>query len=160
MKQNSTKFLKVVLVLMGVAVLGIMLWFPHIEGRNANAPTFFSVYLHDPFLIYIYAGTIPFFMALYQAFKLLTYIEHDKTFSQSSVITLKNIKYCAIVIILFLAGAMGQIISFADHDDAPGAVVVGLGIIFATVVIATFAGLLQKLIQNGLNIKSENDLTV
>jgi len=36
----------------------------------------------------------------------------------------------------------------------------GLVIIFASVVIAAFAALLQKLLQNAIEIKSENDLTV
>lgn len=160
MKKSSTIFLKIVLILMGLIVLSVMLWFPHIEGRNANAPTFFSVYLHDPFLIYIYTGTLPFFFALYQAFKLLGNIEKNKIFSQNSVVALRNIKYSAIIIVAFLVGAMVQIISFAHEDDAPGAVVMGLGLVLATTVVAVFAALLQKIFQNAVDIKSENDLTV
>lgn len=37
---------------------------------------------------------------------------------------------------------------------------VGLIIIFVSLVIAVFAAILQRLLQETINIKSENDLTV
>ncbi|HDR6753118.1 TPA: DUF2975 domain-containing protein, partial [Bacillus thuringiensis] len=37
---------------------------------------------------------------------------------------------------------------------------VGLIIVFASLVIAVFAAILQRLLQEAINIKSENDLTV
>ena len=37
---------------------------------------------------------------------------------------------------------------------------VGLVIIFASMVIAVFAAVLQRLLQEAIDIKSENDLTV
>jgi hypothetical protein len=55
---------------------------------------------------------------------------------------------------------MPFIINAADTDDAPGVVAIGLVIIFASAIVAVFAAVLQKLVQNAVNIKSENDLTV
>jgi len=49
---------------------------------------------------------------------------------------------------------------FAEKDDAPGVILIGMVIIFASMVIAVFAAVLQKLLKNVLDIKSENDLTV
>lgn len=160
MRKGSTLFLKVVICLMAIAALAIMLWFPQVEGRNANSD-WLSLYFNDPFLAYVYAGFVPFFVALYQAFKLLNYIEQNRTFSQDSIKVLRNIKYCAITIILFLVGALILIRIFAGIEDDPaGPTAVGLVVIFATAVIATFAAVLQKLFQNALDIKSENELTV
>lgn len=48
----------------------------------------------------------------------------------------------------------------AEIDDAPGIIVIGLIIIFASMVIAVFAAVLQKLLKEAIDIKSENDLTV
>jgi hypothetical protein len=48
----------------------------------------------------------------------------------------------------------------ADKDDAPGIIVIGMIIIFASMVIAVFAAVLQKLLKEAIDIKSENDLTV
>jgi hypothetical protein len=44
----------------------------------------------------------------------------------------------------------------ADKDDAPGLVFVP----FASLVIAVFAAVLRRLLQEAINIKTENDLTV
>src|SRR4029434_1921555 len=95
-------FLQVVIVLIGIGALALMLWEPHIEGRNAHA-TLFEIYFKDPFLAYVYVGSIPFFLALYQAFKVLGYVRQNKTFSQATVKALGTIKYCAIAIIGFVA---------------------------------------------------------
>jgi hypothetical protein len=77
-----------------------------------------------------------------------------------SVDAFKYIKYCAIAIgALFVIG-MPYIYQAADKDDAPGVIVIGLVIIWASFVIATFSAVLQKLVQNAVDIKSENDLTV
>src|SRR3954451_1544350 len=97
-----TIFLQAVIVLIGIGALALMLWEPHIEGRNAHA-TLFEIYFKDPFLAYAYIGSIPFFIALCQAFKVLEYVKQNKTFSQATVKALRIIKYCAIAIIGFVA---------------------------------------------------------
>src|SRR5437879_8819817 len=96
MKRSSTIFLQVVIVLIGIGALALMLWEPHIEGRNAHA-TLFQIYFNDPFLAYAYIGSIPFFVALYQAFKVLGYAGQNKAFSQAAVNALRTIKYCAFI---------------------------------------------------------------
>src|SRR6476661_6843895 len=103
MKRSSTLFLQVVIVALGIGALALMLWEPHIEGRNANATSLFQIYFKDPFLAYAYMASIPFFIALYQAFKVLGYVRQNQTFSQATVKALRTIKYCAIAIIGFVA---------------------------------------------------------
>lgn len=159
MKKGSTLFLKLVLILMGVVVLTWLVVFPQTEGRAANLDLI-SIYV-NPVIIYMYIGSIPFFVALYQAFKLLGYIEQNKAFSQLSVKALKNIKYCAIAIIGFLAVAIVSLSAFANKEDDPaGPIMLGMLTIFTSAVIATAAGVFQRLVQNGSEMKSENDLTV
>src|SRR6195256_2485457 len=102
MKRSSTIFLQVVIVLIGIGALALLLWEPHIEGRNAHA-TPFEIYFKDPFLAYAYIASIPFFVALYQAFKVLGYAGQNKVFSQEAVKALRTIKFCAIVIVGFVA---------------------------------------------------------
>jgi hypothetical protein len=77
MKRGSTIFLQVVIVLFGMGALALMLWEPHLEGRNKHA-TVFQIYFNDPFLAYAYLGSIAFFAVLYQSFKLLGYIGQNK----------------------------------------------------------------------------------
>src|SRR5882724_4334427 len=101
MKRSSTIFLQIVIVLIGTGALALLLWEPHVEGRNAHA-TLFEIYFKDPFLAYAYVASISFLVALYQAFKVLGYVRQNKTFSQATVNALRTIKYCAIVMIGFV----------------------------------------------------------
>src|SRR5215210_7799462 len=91
-KRSATIFLQVVLVLIGIGALALMLWEPHLEGRNARA-TPFEIYFKDPFLAYAYLASIAFFVALFQAFTLLGYIAQNEAFSPNSVRALRTIKY-------------------------------------------------------------------
>ena len=118
MKRSSTLFLQLVIVLIGIGALALLLWEPHVEGRNAHA-TLFEIYFNDPFLAYAYVGSIPFFVALYQAFKVVGYAGQNKVFSQAAVKALRTIKYCALALIGFVA--VGEIfIMFGTSDDRAG----------------------------------------
>ena len=158
MKKSSTLFLKLVIGLIAVGVLAGMIWFPQTEGRATNLDLI-SIYT-DPFIIYVYVASIPFFVALYQVFKLLGHIDKNKIFSQAAVKTVRNIKYCALAVIGFLVVAIFYIRVMAQGDDPAGPTMVGLVAIFTSVVIATATADFQKLLQNAVDIKSENDLTV
>ena len=158
LKRSSTIFLQVVIVLFGIAAVALMLWEPHIEGRNAHT-TLFEIYFKDPFLAYAYIASIPFFVALYQAFKVLGYAGQNKVFSQAAVKALRTMKYCAISIIGFVAVAE-IFIMLHDSDDRAGGVFMGILFIFGSIVIATAAALFERILQNAVDLKSENDLTV
>ena len=159
MKKSATIFLQVVLVVIGIVALAVMIRFPLTEGRAVNLDLF-SIYA-DPFLIYGYLASIAFFVALYQAFKLLGYIGHNKVFSLSSVKALSKIKYCAVIlsISIVMAGLYIRIFHSAD-DDPAGFLAVCIITTFISAVIATAAAVLEKTLQKAVDIKSENDLTV
>ena len=160
MKRSSVIFLQAVIALIGIGALAFLLLEPHFEGKNANA-TLFEIYFKDPFLAYAYIASIAFFAALYQAFKLLGYIGQNKVFSQAAVNALRNIKYCALTLVAFIAGAEGYFfIAMRGKDDIAGGVMMGLLMIFVSVIIATAAAVFEKTLQNAVEMKSENDLTV
>ena len=145
-------------MLIGIGALALLLWEPHIEGRNAHA-TLFQIYFNDPFLAYAYTASIPFFVALFQAFKLLAFAGQNKVFSQAAVKALRTIKYCAISIIGFVAG--GEIfIMLSNSDDRAGGVFMGILITFGSLVIASAAVMLELILQAAMDRKSENDLRV
>jgi hypothetical protein len=158
MKRGSILFLRAVLVLIGVGALALLLWEPHIEGRNAHA-TVFEIYFKDPFLAYVYVASIALFVALYQAFKALGYVGQNKMLSSAGVRRLRTIKHCAMVIIGFVVGAE-LFIMLGNSDDRPGGVFMGVLIAFASTVIVTAMAVLERILQNAVDIKSENDLTV
>jgi len=156
-KRGSTAFLQAVLVLIGIAVLAFLLWEPHVEGVNAHA-TFFELYF-DVFVAYAYVASIPFFVALYQAFKVLGYARRNQVFSQDAVKALRTIKYCALALIGFVAVSILFMIH-GDRDDRPAGVFMRLLITFPSIVVATEAAMFERILQNAVDIKSENDLTV
>ncbi|HEY4522594.1 MAG TPA: DUF2975 domain-containing protein [Candidatus Paceibacterota bacterium] len=159
MKRSATIFLQVVIVLIGIVALAIMIRFPLTEGRAVNLDLF-SIYA-DPFLVYGYLASIAFFVALYQAFKLLGYIGRNEVFSPRSVNALRTIKYCAIVlsILIVMAGLYIRIFHATD-DDPAGFLAMCIVTTFVSIVIATAAAVFEKLLQNAVDLKSENDLTV
>ena len=158
MKRGSTLFLKLIILLIAIVVLTWMIVFPRLEGRATNLDLI-SIYT-DPFIIYGYVSAIPFFVALFQAFKLLGYVEKNTIFSETAIRSVRIIKYCALAIIVFLVLAIFYIRVMAQGDDPAGPTMMGLVVSFTSVVIATAAGVFQKLLQNAVDIKSENDLTV
>jgi hypothetical protein len=160
MNKNSTIFLQVVTVFIGIGALAILLWEPHIEGRNVNS-TLFQIYFNDPFLAYVYIASIAFFMALYQAFMLLGYIGKNKVFSHEAVKALRTIKYCAMSITGFLLGAEAFFFLVQrGKEDIAGGVMMGLFLIFCSTVAATAAAVFEKTLQTAVDIKSENEFTV
>ncbi len=153
-KQGSTFILKGAVVTIGLIVLALC-------GVALPAGiTSDTIGAYRPILWGMYVTALPFFLAIYQTMQLLSYIDTDKAFSGLSVDALKYIKYCAIIISALYAAGMPYIYLVANRDDAPGVILIGLVIIFASLVIAVFAAVLQKLLQNAIAIKAENDLTV
>lgn len=159
MKSVSVVFLQAVIVLIGIVAMAILLYFPTTEGRAANLDLI-SIYA-DPLILYVYAASIAFFVALYQAFKLLGYIGQNKVFSPKSVDALKCIKYCAIVLSILIVMAGLFIRLFHEKEDDPaGFLALCILTTFASIVVATAAAVFEKLLQNATDMKSENDLTI
>ena len=160
MKRSSIVFLQAVIVLLGIGALALLLWEPQIEGVNAHATSIAEIYFDDPFLALVYAGSIPFFIALYQAFKVLGYAGRNKVFSTSAVQSLRIIKYCALAIIGFVVVEEIFIMMNHGNDDAAGGIFMGILFTFGSIVVATAAAMFERILQNAVDIKSENDLTV
>jgi Protein of unknown function (DUF2975) len=159
MKKSSTILLQTVIVLIGIGAFAFMLWEPLIEGRNLHA-TLFQVYFNDPFLGCAYIASIPFFVALYQAFVLLRYIGQNKIFSQAAVNTLRIIQYCTTAIISFVVAGEAYLFIVRPGDDIAGGVFMGLLIIFVFGTITITGAMFERILQNAVDLKSENDLAV
>lgn len=159
MKQVTTLFLKVAVIFIGMLVLALCIF---LVPKMANlAAKLYPDIAPMKYLVFIvmYGAAVPFYFALYQAFNLLRYIDENTAFSKLSVKALKNIKCCAITISgLYVLGF--PLFRFIANKVDPPIGLMGLILIFASLVIAVFAAILQRLLQEAINIKSENDLTV
>lgn len=160
MERGTTLFLKAAVILIGIPVLALCIFLvPGIANFAADLYPDYT-YLKVLVLIDLYASAIPFYYALYQAFKLLGYIDKHRAFSELSVRALKNIKFCALSICGLYVLGMPLFYLMAEKDDAPGIIVIGMVVIFASLVIAVFAAVLQKLLKEAIELKTEIDLTV
>lgn len=160
MKQITTLFLKLAVIFLGIPVLALCIFLVPKIGNFAVELYPDLTYMKTLVLIDMYMAAIPFYFALYQAFKLLSYIDMNQAFSELSVKALKKIKYCAITISSVYLLGMPLYYLLAEKVDPPSFIPIGLVIIFSSLVIAVFAAVLQRLLQEAIHIKSENDLTI
>lgn len=160
-EKSSTLFLRLAIVGMALATLGLCaLVLPTVYSHWAEEfPGIdFTTY---PIIIGLGLVAIAFWAALFQAWKILNYIDGDKLFSKPTLKALQVIKYCAGTISLLFAIGWPVIYHWAQVDDAPGLILI-YGVIFvgAPLVGAVAIAVLQKLLQKVITMKSENDLTV
>jgi hypothetical protein len=157
MNRGSTIFLRVVISLIAIAALAVCIFrLPGMVALEARKTpdTAWVVYM---FLVGAYIMAIPFFVALYQAFKLLSYADRNNAFSELSAGALRSIKYCAITISILMMGGIAAIMAFTfgTGEDIAGPVAMGLLVTFASSVVAAVAAVLQKQVQKAIDIKKE-----
>jgi hypothetical protein len=141
------------MVLMGIVAIAIMVRFPLVEGR-AKDLDLFSIYA-DPLILYGYVASIPFFIALSKAFRLLGYIRQDQAFSTGAVKTVRNIKHCALLLGVFMVLAGLYIMMFHHKSDDPaGFLAICIAAVFVTLAVAAGVGVFEKILQNGMDIKA------
>lgn len=157
MKRFSIVFLKFVLIAVAlILVLVAVVLAPDVwRGMIERS------WLYGLFGICYLPAILLFIAALYQAYKLLGYIDSQKAFSQLAVQVLKWIKrQTALVTVLMYIGLLPLAYMIADDGDAPGLIIMAFFMSSAPLVIAIFAYVLQNLLQEAIRLKHENDLTV
>jgi hypothetical protein len=162
MKRSSTHILRGCVIIAGIvmiAICGTMAWITFTEGRSELQ------YSVDPRLIVLFIGTcmaaVPYFIALYQTFKLLGYIDAGRAFTPLSVEVLASITRCAIAdFTICLVGAVPFFTILGRSDGNPGMGLFGLIPTCVAFVIAVFSGVLKRLLNDAIAAKSENDLTI
>ena len=153
-KSASTVFLRVVVWLLALLVLALCV-FALPAGLRSN-----HVGGYRLILLGMYIPAIPFFIAVHQILRLLDLIDRNRAFSAASIRALTTIKYAALTIGALYGAGLPYIFYMAQKDDAPGVVLLGLIFTFGPLAVAALAGVLQKLFESAIPIKSENDLTV
>lgn len=158
MKRGTILFLKLAVLFIGLPIIVLCIFGLIWLISNPVNPDYEQVLY--PIIIGMYISTIPFFIALYQSFKLLSYIDNNQAFSDLSVKALKKIKFCTLIISGLYVVILPFVFGLAQIDDAPGLVLVGMVPILASLVISVFAAVLQRLLQDAIEIKKENELIV
>jgi hypothetical protein len=161
MKRGSTLFAKAVVYLVGLAALAVcFILIPELV-REEGVGKPFNPYMTYSFFAVVYILAAPFFVALYQSLRFLTYIDKNKAFSKRSIKAIRNIKICVIVFTILFAVAVTAGVSMLrimnPTEDAPPFMLFGFIVTFVSSVIAVFIAVVQKLLTEAVEMKSEND---
>ena len=158
--KRETLFLKLAVFLIGAPVLALCIFgLPWIAADTTESGLDIAYFVYG-IIIVMYLSAVPFFVSLFQTFRLLSLIDKNNAFSELSVRALRNIKFSAIIISGLYLVSMPFFYLIGEIDDAPGIIIIGMVLTFSPMVIAVFAAVLQRLLRQAIDIKSENDLTV
>lgn len=143
MKRSSTILLKVS-VFIGGPIVALLIFLLPMVTTGLSRVISVSAYLQYLGFIGLYGAVPPFLFALYQTIKFISYANKNEALSELSVKTLKNIRYCGIIISLLYVIAMPLLFIIADGDDAPGIILFALIVILSTSISAVFANIFEK----------------
>jgi hypothetical protein len=162
MNRVSILFLKFVVFIIALATLAICIFVLPSMAADDAAKHPDLAYQQFLFLAFAYFSAVLFFIALFQSFKLLTYVDAKKAFSELSIRALRYIKYCGLMIsALVVTGIVALIVlTYGEGEDIAGVIMLGIIITLVSLVGATLVAVLQMHVQKAVEIKSENDLTV
>lgn len=149
MQKIAAIFLQTVLLLIAGAALVLMIRLPLTEGRAAQLD-----WLHiysDPFILYGYFSSIPFYVALYQAFRFIGIIRQQQVPSAISIRPLRIIRFCCMVcgVLISLAGLYIRLFHHKD-DDPAGFLALCMGSLFICMIVAAFTVLLEKILKDDM----------
>ena len=153
MNRAPTIFLRLVISLIAIAALAVCIFpLPRMIAKEAakTPDTAWQIYL---FLAGAYVQAALFLFALYQAFRLLSLIDRNKTFSDLSVRALRHIKHAAIAVGLLMVSGVAwvMVLSAGTGEDSAGPVMIGFIGTFASSVVAAVAAVLQAQVQKAID---------
>lgn len=160
LKNSSTNFLRLALigictfVTLNIALLGWSVYAGWVDEFPDSPDMRFLA------MAVLATTLLSFYYAAYQATKLLSYIDKNTVFSSKSVNAFSKIKQAALAMTAALFMGMPLVYMVAEKDDAPGLILLGMFFAGAPLVIAVGSAVAQRLVENVIRIKTENDLTV
>lgn len=104
----------------------------------------------DPFLAWVYVGSVPFFVALHRAFRLASHVRENGALSQVAVDALHVITHCMMAFIGFVTGGLAFVIMFGDGDDRPAGIFMGILVALPSIVVAIVATAIARRLRDAL----------
>lgn len=159
-EKGSTMFLRLAVSIIGLGVFALCVYLLPIMWTDT-----YSEYPRDGYAVRavaaaMYVSAVPFYIGIYQGWRVLDAIDKNKIFSAQSVRALGIIALCAGIISFVYALSLPFFHLWARHVDAPGLMVIGLFLVGMPLIISVAIWLLRRLLIEAITIKSENDLTV
>lgn len=160
MKKGSTLFLRLAVVCIGLGVLALCVLLLPLIWTSAYTEYPGSGYAPRAVVAAMYLSAVPFYLGIYKGWRILDAIDANTAFSNQSVHALRTIASCAGIISGIYLLSMPFFYIWAQSDDAPGLVVIVLFLVGIPLIISVAVSILQRLLAEAVNIKSENEMTV
>ena len=159
-RRGSTVFLRLSVSTIGLGVLALCIFLLPLMWIHAYDEWPQHGYAVQAAVAAMYLSAIPFYIGIYNGWRVLGAIDKGQAFSLQPVRALRAIAICAAVISLVYMLSLPFFYIWADNTDAPGLMVIGLFLAGLPLIISVAVALLGRLLHEAIAIKTENDLTV
>lgn len=158
MKKIKTNYLKIALG----AILLFILFLKLLVTFNLLGSFFKQELYWQKILTYLglYSAGILGILVVAWVYRILRLIDQDDPFSQQALKLVMGIKNMMLGIFLALSITLPMFYYIADVEDAPGVVLIGVGLAAIPLASVTFVATVEKLLERVIHMKLENDLTV
>lgn len=159
MKQKTlARWLKWVLVGVGLCGLALCLWVLPSYGRSlaARYPEFSYCYL--PWLLFLWIAAVPCYIDLGLAWRVVRNIEADRSFSLENAGLLQHIAVVAAADAAFFF--IMNIVYLLLGMSHPGITLLSFVATFVIVSVAVAAAALSHLVRKAAELQEQNDLTI
>lgn len=160
MKRGSTLLLRLAVTVIGLGVAALCAFLLPLIWQAAYIEYPQNGYAVRTVVAAMYVAAVPFYLGIYKGWLTLNDIDKNKAFSMRSVKSLNTISLCAGIISVIYIFCLPFFYIWAQSDDAPGLVLIGLFFVGMPLIISVAVALLARLLAEAVTIKSENDLTV
>jgi hypothetical protein len=144
MQKINSILLSGVIVFIGVIVLCLCVFvLPNLSQETVRMNPEVA-FLQYPILLGMYATAIPFFYALYETVNMIYITQRESIFSSRIVQGLNHIKYCAFAIIVLYV--LGMFVLDYTNAFPPLVAVMGIVILFVTIMVALGAAFLKNIV--------------
>lgn len=159
-RRGSTVFLRLSVSTIGLGVLALCIFLLPLMWTHAYDEWPQHGYAVQAAVAAMYLSAIPFYIGIYNGWRVLGAIDKGQAFSLQPVRALRMIAICAAVISLVYMLSLPFFYIWADSTDAPGLMMIGLFLAGLPLIISVAVALLGRLLHEAIVIKTENDLTV
>ena len=157
-QQELSRWLRMIVLLTGAITAVFLCLIAPSMGQDIAAANPEYAFMLAPALIFLAVSAVPFYLALYRAYRVLQQVGRDHSFCAENAAHLKAISRLALIDTLwYFLGAVALVIGNVGHPS----VLLGMGlVIFIGVAAAVAAATLSHLVQKAAALQSENELTI
>ncbi len=158
-EKGSTLFLRAAAGVIGLGILALCALLLPVMWMDAYREYPLYGYVVRVIVAAMYLSAVPFYIGIYNGWRVLDAIDRGRAFTVRSVRALRTVAWCAGSISIIYLVSLPFFYIWAK-GDAPGLMVIGLFLVGMPLIICVAVGLLRRLLVEAVTIKSENDLTV